>query len=226
MRQLLLNGSFLIGLIQEAIGILVTVFFVNWMIARRERKRSLPARRVLWADLTDLTNDLTSQILPQEYSTDSHKNLLQFGDTDGYVFRELRAGELNRITSGLEQKLEKEYERMGDDAYEYEAILPIPANDKLRSVRDKIDALIARYSAFLDPEPANHLLQIRNHIADALMVHEAKSALMYFAGPMNNIAVQTKELHGWLRDQADKELTINERFQQINDKKAEREKTK
>jgi hypothetical protein len=224
MRELFLSREFLVGLIHDAIGILVTVFIVDRLIARHERKRGLPARQVLWAEITDLMEHLMTYVLPSAYSNQIDPKHLEFGAAGVWVLTEIRSGTINEITSQVKQKLAKEQDVYKEITEENEVLISVPSADKLRAAQDRIDAVMVRYSTLLDPEPTNYLLKIRRELDNALLLRRTNSEWIAFGAPLNDIAIYLSELYSWLRLQADKEVTLTDQIEQMKEQKAVREK--
>jgi hypothetical protein len=215
MRDLLLSSDFLLNLISEAIGIIFTVLIIDRLIAWRERRRTLPAKQVLWAEITNLTDHILEELIPSEFSSDS-SIVLRFGKVDGYVHREIKTEGIDKISFKLKQIRKGDEGVLKEKANEYLSLLSMPREDNLNVIKTEIDSVITRSSFLIEPEPVNHLLHIRHALNYGVNTESNKSARNWSVS-IYHIAVAVHNLRGWLKKVADEEQAMADVNKEINE---------
>lgn len=194
-------GDLSLNLVAEAIGIAVTVFFIDQLIKKREESRRLPARQHLYREAARLTDRLLG-LIPIRYTSTDMK-VYRFGLEDAYLFRSMKSGlALEKFHADLKETLERE-ELSGRGSSN------APSCEELDALRSEIDRLLTVYSSIAEAQLIEALASANGQMEYCgICVRTGNFSSCAIA--LHNIVIITSKLRVWLQKKADRMLTFDE----------------
>lgn len=206
--------DFFLNVVTEALGILITVFFVDRLIKRREEARWKPTKHYVYSKLLRFTSTMLREFYPLQ--------LVRNVDMYTYVFHEYNSGEVNDIT----------HFDLGTETLKYEMGEFISLDNGERLLRLRGDLLVTRRELsslvndsgfYLEPELLSLILVLDDGINSVLKaLSKLENPHLTTSRPRFSIGITvdaifklfaaTQNMQKWLIAQSTRRLTTTELF--------------
>ncbi len=145
-----------LNLLAEAIGILITVIWVDSIIKKRERERWKPAKNVVYYRLTELVWQVFVYFSPLSLYKGSESVVISFGKIDTGTVKDISSLDLGMSVLGPLLKEEWANQELGPWLVEQRMYMT--------EIKKTIDGIVNDATVFLEPEVLSLVLLLREEV--------------------------------------------------------------